>query len=64
ADVPAGALGDELRASAAAVAEAGEAFLASGCDTSQSEECVGPTDDFTDAVRMYGDVVAEVVAAS
>jgi hypothetical protein len=61
---PEGALGDELRRAAADAATAAEAFLASGCDAAQDEECVGPTDGLTDAVRAYGDVVAEVVAAS
>lgn len=63
AEVPSGMLGDELRAAAAEVAAAGEAFLAASCDTVPTE-CVAETDDLTDAVRMYGDVVAEVVAAS
>ena len=63
ADVPEGALGEELRAAATGLAAASEAFVAASCET-MSSECVAETDDLTDAMRMYGDVVAEVVAAS
>ncbi|HKP07975.1 MAG TPA: hypothetical protein VJU58_12045, partial [Microbacterium sp.] len=63
ADAPEGELGEELRAAATGVAAAGEAFVAASCET-MSSECIAETDDFTDAMRMYGDVVAEVVAAS
>jgi predicted peroxiredoxin len=63
ADVPAGDLGEQLRTAATEAASAGDAFVAASCET-MSSECVAETDDLTDAMRMYGDVVAEVVAAS
>ena len=54
---------DELLAAAAAAEDAAAAFRAAACDVSTSDTCVGPTDDFTDAVRAYGDELTERLAA-
>lgn len=58
------ALGDDVRAAAEQAAAAADAFVATECDTAQTDECVTPTDAFTDAVDAYGAVLAEAVAAS
>ncbi|TQK18865.1 hypothetical protein FBY40_1354 [Microbacterium sp. SLBN-154] len=54
---------DELVTAATAAEDAAAAFRAAECDISTSDTCVGPTDDFTDAVRAYGDELTERLAA-
>ncbi|MEI3865905.1 hypothetical protein V6S02_02285 [Microbacterium sp. CCNWLW134] len=54
---------DELVTAATAAEDAAAAFRAAECDISTSDTCVGPTDDFTDAVRAYGDELTKRLAA-
>ncbi|WJL94972.1 hypothetical protein QSU92_13535 [Microbacterium sp. ET2] len=54
---------DDLLAAATAAEDAAAAFRAAECDVYTSDTCVGPTDDFTDAVRAYGDELTERLAA-
>lgn len=53
----------DLLAAATAAEDAADAFRAAECDVYTSDTCVGPTDDFTDAIRAYGDVLTEILAA-
>lgn len=54
---------DELVTAATAAEDAAAAFRAAECEVYTSDTCVGPTDDFTDAVRAYGDELTERLAA-